>query len=268
MIRHFSRYAALTCFLTLSILSACSKKEKTTGPSTEAPVSTKEELPDWNKSKTAVLYFFTTLKDQPLGTTAEIYHNISEQLKDTSSYRVVLLDRSDINTSTAINGCSILAAATNMVPMYNLNKYKGNIAEGTGILVKETIQQQDSYEIAADCRLKRFNTFAVKGVEWPLATVRFETQSQINAATNILSSSISQNTVIIGSTTVDIFDKIKEKVTTLSKTYRVQKVTENTNGYVVFYISPKYWVLREAVQSTVYGEVQMIKLSIEANVFY
>lgn len=256
--------------LYMVILSFCMTTCTKNGGDTPGPPPPPAEkpLPAWNPSQTSVLYFFTTLKDQALGTTVDVYNSISHVLADTASYRLVMLDRSDVNTTAALNGVSIVARATNMFPMFGLHKYKGETAEGTGILVKETIGQQKDYEIATDCRLKTFQTFSKPDMEWPLATVRFDNETQLAAATQQLSMAISQNRVMVGTIQAHLFTKLRTQIGTYSSSYRVEKASQNNEGYTIFYASPKYWVLREAVAIPVGTSVQAYKLSIEGNVFY
>ena len=261
---YFTKF--ISFFFFVSFFVSCNKKDTDPLPPEPTPPDEKP-LPAWDHSKTAVVYFISTLKDTQLGVNEGDYEAIAAAVKDTAAYAVALLDRCDVNTSSNLNGLSIAAANTGLLPLFALNKYSGNVAEGTGILIKNTILKQDDYPITDGCRIKTLNTFVNASTPFPVATVRMVNDTDVADANGTLAKVINDNNVVIGTITTAQFDKLKQKVQTIRNTYRIEKVSQNTDGYTIFYLSPRYWVLREVLSANVNSQVQSFRMSIEANVF-
>lgn len=226
-----------------------------------------KQMPEWNKSKTASLYFFTKLKDASLGMDEVVYRAIAERLEDTAGFSVVILDRSDVKLKHSLNGTVWLAEKTNTFPIYNFHKCQEDVMQGAGILIKETIMENRTLSISENCSVKLFKTVVPPNIEWPMANARFENIGQVENLETILTNIISQNRVMIGTIPTVHLGLLRQKILALNRTYRVENIASSSQ-YALFYISPKYWVLRNIEQASINGDIKLFKLSIEANVFY
>lgn len=256
----------LILFITwISLFTSCKKADI---KKDEKPEKSVVEIPKWNTSKTAKVYFLSKLSNEGIDKSISNYDSIIKFLRDKTS-QLIILDRSDVEFGTSFNGSVYLASALKKFHVYALNQIQGNQIQGTGLLINHTITKQNQYKISDNCFLKAIDTRVKKGIDFPVATVRFENNLQIENASSLLSFITKQSKVLIG--TVRIKDKsiLSSEIKKIDTRYHLDFVSNQNDGeYVLFISAPKFWVLRKSDKITINNQLKMFELDIEANVFY
>lgn len=254
-------FAILICF-------SCGKNSgnEPTPPEPEKP---KPQIPAWDKSKTATVYFVSKLQNTAIASTENTYKKIGDYLAK-KKYHAALIHRTDIDTHDAnrINGGAICAFATTKALAYAAHGYAGNTLRGTSILLDSIVAQGENV-FAKTLRMKNVPTKINSDLDLPLTTMHIENQSELDAFSSDLSNLYARKLLIIATISSSIYDKLETSVKNSGQKFRLEKVkTTGTTPYTLFILSPKYWLLRETTSENIAETISAYCLQIETNVFY
>lgn len=261
-------------FLGILVMTSCIKEELGVG---NIQQSENDKSGTWNKNKTFEVYYLTELKDKAVSDLSSV-STFFKQKGDLCSLGVV--DRTDAQISgTKNNSSAQIAFETARFSSFSLNRIVNNNSnvklEGTTILFNHKINSEQSYKLTNDCYIKHVNiqvsTTTDKPIQIlvPFATVRFDSNEQIEIAANSVFRTMISNTkdiLIIGTVKTSLLDKLENATKDLSNC-SLTKITKNADTeFSVFMLGKKSWVLRETTKSSVSGDLNAYRLSIETSV--
>lgn len=249
----------------------CFSCEKNSGnePTPSEPQKPNPQIPAWNKSKTATVYFVSKLQNTVVASTEDVYKKIGDYLAK-KTFHAALIDRTDIDTHDVnrINGGAICAFATTKVLAYATHGYTENMLRGTSILLDSIVAQGENI-FAETLRMKNIPARINSALDLPLTTMHIENQSELDAFSSDLANLYARKLLIIATISSSIYDKLETSVKKSGQKFRLEKVkTTSTNPYTLFILSPHYWLLRETTSENIVETIPAYCLQIETNVFY
>lgn len=258
---------AIVSLLLISVCFSCGKSsgnEPTPSPKPENP---NPQTPAWDKSKTATVYVASKLEDDAIAKTEAEYQALGSYLSK-KTFHAAIIDRSDINLSeaTALNGGALCAFSTTKVPAFAINTYKGETVQGSSILLDSIVSQTESI-FSNKLRMKVVPAKINNALGFPLATMRIQSQEQIDAIVPKTADLYTEKLLIIGTITTSLYNSLENVVKNSGQRLRLEKIkTTQTHSYTLFILSPHYWLLRQTTQETA-GNIPVYCLEIETNVF-
>lgn len=261
----------MLCGLLVSgaFLVGCSPKSSPDVPPTPGE---KEKENAWNKNKTVEVYFLSELKDQSLAN----YNGVVDFfLGKGEKCSLGIIDRADVNYSTNLSGSHMptqVAFKTAKFSAYALNRFSGNLLQGSEILYNHKLNIEESFKVTDDCYVKylpvQMQTTTAKPIHilLPFATARFDSKAQIVALQPALKE-LAVNTrqaVLIGTVKKELIADLETAVKE-NRDYVLTTAVKN-DLYTLFMAAPKSWVLREVTTTQVNSGLMAYCLSVEASV--
>lgn len=225
------------------------------------------QLPDWNKNRTTTIQVYSRLNNAPLMSQGENDASpVSSRIRS-AQHSVALLDRADVSLTGGSMGnpAVYLAAASQKVPLFSLNRFSAQTAEGNGVLIGHTYVRSDIMPLSGGTSFLKADTRANASIAMTFATVSFDASGQIDAGANAIISNITESTVVVGLVNKELVDLLKAKFS--NPVYRFETLTSSkaSASRAVYVVSSKKWILRETTESTVGNNgISVFDLQIEA----
>lgn len=271
--------------LALFAIALCGCEKNTDQPQdNEQKKEEIEKIPEWNMQNTASVCFISTFDDKSLSNYGEIAAFLKER-KD----QLVLLDRSDFEINSKENGTVLVANELKGIPFFAFNKYEGQKAQGTGIIIKrrrgaflnkygeklpeidtQTIATDEFYtqSITNDCHIAQSKTFVRDKKAFPFAVVRFDSQLQIERAKGAFLPLIRRNYVLFGTLTKEIKPSFDNFVNDIKQgtSYGVEWIELAEKQRILFVLKPQSWMLRNKKENK-QNNNHIVELQLETDVF-
>ena|GEM_PF-2644458 len=224
-----------------------------------------EQLPEWNKNRTITIQFYSRLTKESLFKTAD-YSQAMNQIRS-GNQQVAVFHRADViyETAVTVNPTVSVASEAGKVPFFVCNRYSGNRAEGSGILIGHTVARMEAIPVSTGCTWFLVPTRVNTAIAMNFATISFENESQMTSGAEIIRKNLTDETVLVG-----VVDKThKDKLTSefAAKSYRVSLI-ESTNSQAsqsLFVLTTQKWVVREHTETPIGTDgILSFNLQIEA----
>lgn len=258
----------LLCF-TVIAMTSCIKEEWGVGNIRQVK---NEEGGGWNKNKTFEVYYLTELRNRNLKDVPAV-SEFFRRKGNACSLGVV--DRTDVGATNPTTQIAFETAHFSSFALNKMTREEGNTKfEGTTILFNHKINSEESFRVADDCYMKYMNiqttttTADPIHILVPFSTVRFASKEQVEAAKPVLKtlSDTMYGALVIGTVKTGLLAEL-ENVAKDIPDYTMTVVTKNADTeYSIFMLGQKTWVLREMAKTSVEGDLNAFRLSIEASV--
>jgi hypothetical protein len=223
-------------------------------------------LPEWNKEHTATVQFYSRFNQTSLFGD-DNYTQVISGIQS-ATQQIVVLDRADVVYSETgiVNPTVSIASSAGRVPLFVAGSLTGERVEGTGVLIKHTITESGSVNVAPGAAMFTVLTKVNNSIPITFSTLSLNNENQISTGLDAITSNIVNNgAVLVGSIDKALKDKLASKFP--SKTFRLATVESNQPGAsrIIFVLSSLKWVLRESAEVHVNDNgLSRIDLKIEA----
>lgn len=260
-------FALVSIFVSALIsLSSCGKNNGN-DPLPPEPEKPKPQIPAWDKSKTATIYFISKLDDNALTSNESDYRKLGDYLSK-KTFHAAFINRSDVHINNRFNAGAICAFAATKACAFALQAYNGNVAQGTSILV-DSIVSQTEMNLSDKLSIKNIPAKINQSLDMPLSHLHIADATQIAALSQALDNIYTNKQLIIGTINASLYTTLESTIKNSGKKFRLEKVkTETSTPNNLFILSPHYWLLRETTLEKVGENIPVYCLQIETNVFY
>lgn len=238
MIKMINQFLFLTLSLTVCI--SCGKGDDPAG-----------ELPDWNKNRTATIQLYSRLNNEPLFNTAD-YSQVLSSVRS-NLHQVAVLHRADVvyGTAAIVNPTISIASEAGKVPFFARNRYSGDKAEGSGVLIGHTVSEMKTIPISSGCSWFSVPTRANLSIAMIFATVTFDNESQLSPGAEVIRKNLNDGTVLVGVVSKTLKDKLASEFSAGSYRFEIVESTGNQVNQLVFVLTTLKWVLRQHTETPV-----------------
>lgn len=249
------------CWLIMAVVvlmaGACGKDPG--GEASEVP-----EVPEWDRSKNTTVHFVSRLDAAGLLSGDTDYKVVADFVQG-KQHTITELDRCDVSLSGDQRNAPVsIARQTKQVLVYAPNVVNQTAVEGSAVLINHSVTAQDMQQVATDCFFKSAETRVNSTTGMGFGTVCFSTDAQVKEADAILQAAVGKNRVMVGTVQRTLYESLRSQVLKYSGA-RIDKIepTGTPGQYVIFVLTSKSWIFREATQATVQGAVKAYTITIQ-----
>lgn len=219
-----------------------------------------EELPEWNKDRTAVIQVYSRLNNEPLFKDGD-YTGVTSRLGSRSS-QVAVLHRADVvyGAENTENPTVSVAAGTGKVSFFACNNLSSGRAEGTGILIGHTVASMECIPVSSGCTWFSVPVKANNYIDMTFASISFEHESQVTPGIEVIRKNMNDKTVLVGLADQSLKNMLAAGFS--SSSYRLVPVESTGAGQFVFVLTTLKWIVREHTEMQV-GDGDMVSFDIQ-----
>lgn len=227
----------------------------------------------WNKNKTIEIYYLTNLTDAMMGSVPNVisyFNNLGNACSLGVIERVDVSGSSNIATEIAFKTSRFSSYALNRVFMNGTNV----CTQGSLLLFNHKINSEEGFRVTNDCYIKFMNVMTKTTTENPIeilvpfSTARFSSKEQIEAASTVFAI-LNDNlhaSIMVGTVKKNLVEELKSAAGGLDGCAFTEVAKKTDADYIVFMMGRKSWVLRETTDTSISGNLNAYRLSIEAGV--
>ncbi|HEX3006128.1 MAG TPA: hypothetical protein VHO90_00775 [Bacteroidales bacterium] len=204
-------------------------------------------LPEWNKEHTATIQFYSRLNQESLFTGLD-YSEVTTRIKS-SVQQIAVLDRADVVYSeTGITNPTVsIASQCSRVPLFVADSYNESQINGTGVLIKHTLTESKSINIAPGAGMLTVATQVNTSIPLLFSTLSINNESQIETGLAAITSNVTTHgAVLVGTIDKSLADKLASRFPSKSFRFVTIESSEPNTGRLIFVLTSLKWVMRES----------------------
>lgn len=220
--------------ISLAIFISCGKEDN---PS--------PDLPEWEKNNTVSIQFYSRLSNEKLFSTTD-YSAVISRIRSKSNH-VAVLHRADAvyGTSEILNPMVTIAAETVKIPLFAWNRYSVARAEGSGILIGQTITKAENTSINDGCSYFSVPIMANGTINMNFTTISFENENQLTAGFATIKEKLDEKTILIGVSAKTLRSKLESEFSGGNYRFETIECSGGKATQLLFVVTTQKWLVRE-----------------------